>query len=276
MTASDPKPRRLASTSESPTDCDLNCVELLQALKRFIRAAEAFTLPKDGGRTFLVRYAEKALSDAYDEFMPLALGTEITAMKQFAVKSPETPLGTVTVYTVPIGNGGLDPSLATVFELLVGPLAYPVGRHNEENAKRPGGPHQRFRFGDVITDRDWQQILAAERALMVHVDRAHEAASVAREQHAPGRTVPRQIGSGGSKRSAIVPKVTRKRTRAAAPEGWIYLNDATERYDVRRTTLQDWTAGWCNDRKRKDEGSGTMMVLESSLRALLKKKGRAE
>lgn len=65
-----------------------------------------------------------------------------------------------------------------------------------------------------------------------------------------------------------------KRRRARARDGWIYLNDAEERYGVARSTLQDWHTQLPAGSRDKDTDSNQVYVEESALRELLKRKGR--
>jgi hypothetical protein len=66
----------------------------------------------------------------------------------------------------------------------------------------------------------------------------------------------------------------RRRDRAPAAKGWIYLSDAVEKYDVPRATLQDFVSHFPSDHRVKDADSGQVRVIEAELRKALKNKGR--
>lgn len=65
-----------------------------------------------------------------------------------------------------------------------------------------------------------------------------------------------------------------KRRRAPAPDGWMYLNDAEQKYGVPRSTLQDWLLQLPAETRTKDSESNQVLVEESALKALLTRKGR--
>ena len=66
----------------------------------------------------------------------------------------------------------------------------------------------------------------------------------------------------------------RRRVRAQAPPGWIYVNDAAKKYSIPSSTLQDWVRTKACTWSKKDEDSGQVRVTEAELIELLEAKGR--
>jgi hypothetical protein len=66
----------------------------------------------------------------------------------------------------------------------------------------------------------------------------------------------------------------RRRDREPAPDGWIYLVEAEEKYPVSGSSLHEWTAGWPSEDRKKHPENGQVLVVESKLLELLRKKGK--
>jgi hypothetical protein len=77
-----------------------------------------------------------------------------------------------------------------------------------------------------------------------------------------------------SSQGASSPAERRRRHRRPAEPGWIYLTDAATKYDLPGSTAHDFANQLVSSDRQTDEESKQVLVRESSLRALLERKGR--
>jgi hypothetical protein len=60
------------------------------------------------------------------------------------------------------------------------------------------------------------------------------------------------------------------------PEGWIFATDASTKYGVKRSTLQDWITSLPEGAKKMNKDLHRVLLHEDALRELLSRKGRLE
>lgn len=148
-----------ATTSRSATQQ----VEALRVGAKRLRATiDGCTAPTDAGLTVGPMYAARALSNATQDLAERALRIVEYSLGTDDVLRPGEVRDDFLIRQARIGAGGLDAALAQSISLVMGVVAHPIERHNEQNASEPGVAHDRWLTGDVIT---YEAVRALEQAI---------------------------------------------------------------------------------------------------------------
>lgn len=156
---------------------------LRQVVDEFLQTLDAVTVPCTGGRRIPDTPGAVAISEEVDVLHgALALtsqslhsryGRPDTIPAGISLEHSDSPVGPgepvppadVHTTTFAIGRDGVPAMLYAAIERAMKITAFATDRWNEQQAKRPGGPHRRYSVGDVIGSADIEVLRSIGRLL---------------------------------------------------------------------------------------------------------------
>lgn len=160
-------------------------IQVLQrAFTRFYEILDATTVPVEGGRRVDGVAHAVALSEATSALHSELRSTTTAVIRDHGVTGNELPPGVRflgadspdgpwieipvgKVSSVAIGGGGADALLLAALNSATRVAAYPADRWNAKQAARPGGPHQRWHAGDLVSSYEIHVLESAAKLLRI-------------------------------------------------------------------------------------------------------------
>lgn len=171
---------------------------LLSAFDRFYKTLDATTVPADGGGRVVAGIAHAvALSEATNALYAEMGATRLRLFQQLGQSvaeippgvalmesdspdGPWTPIpaGDIRMTTMAIGGNGADAMLLAALDSANKVAAFPIDKWNAMQAARPGGKHQRFHAGEVVSAADLAVLESASKLLRMKAPSATPTVSV--------------------------------------------------------------------------------------------------
>lgn len=156
--------------------------KLASAFDQFYVTMDATTVPVEGGRKVLGPAHAIALSEAtvrlfqeLSDTTGLLLRTYgkqvdpgvVTVRAAASPQGPSVPLPSQSfrVWQMSVGGDGAQASLVAALQSAVAVAGYPTDRWNSAQGSKPGGSHQRWLAGDVVTTEQLHVLEAAAKLL---------------------------------------------------------------------------------------------------------------
>ena len=237
------------------------------AFEHFYQVLDATTVPVEGGRRVDGVVHAVALCEA-TSLLDSELAATIAAVRavhgvtqqglppgvRFAHADcpdgpwTEIPASDVQVRAIEIGGGGASAVLLAAMESAVRVTAYSNEKWNAQQAHRPGGPHQRWHAGDVVTNEDLARLANVQKMLAL--------ARVGTKASKPRKSPKKAISPlSEHQRMPDAPTVPVSLTKAAAWRGmsdWRAVKDSIRRgatkarqlsalrWELDLSQIQDW------------------------------------
>jgi len=138
-------------------------VELNRRLARLVADLENLTVRTPVGRKFVAVSAPTLVSHSYDEAVEAAIMVRERLFGSFGKDEPSS--ASFPVRSLLLARGAPAQRLGTALSQLLHLLAFPIDRHNEDNARRPAGPNDTLRWNDVDEEELFDALRSTQRAL---------------------------------------------------------------------------------------------------------------
>lgn len=229
--------------------CPLPCAELLEPLVEFVAVLRTHTDRVGRSLRFDSGGGAVAASEAFVRLSVAFRHFDLRARSEHGVDATsQLILGDGPLIRVPIGGDGEDASAATANSLLRRSLAWPGVLQADGTTRFPCAGELRYKGGESIPIVELDQFERVIGILRLHLAAGHR--SVPAKAGAAGSTVKAGEGDRDPSRSRHSVAGTSsdpagrgrrvRRARTIAPQGWIWQQDACERYGVPQSTLNSW------------------------------------
>lgn len=157
---------------------------LRSTFERFFATLDATTVPDAGGGRRLGGWPHAiALSEASSalhtelrdalEVLCREYGHSAPTPPQIRIEESDSPDGPWTAVpesevrwtAIPVGGNDADALLVAALHSAFRVVAFPTGKWNELQARRPGGPHQRWHVGEIVSSENLAILEAAGKML---------------------------------------------------------------------------------------------------------------